>query len=195
MTHDADRDDWGTPDCILDAVRAALGGTIDLDPASSAWHNERVGAKRWYGEQAPGKIRHKPDRAAQVVTFLDGLKEPWAAETLYVNPPYSRGNIEPFVDRFLDGAGTNGTAQDCFGPCCERHGFSHGIILVNVAPETRWQQKLLKRCAALCWFSKRIGFVHPTLKGGGNRYAQVAFYFGGRPDRFRDAFRDLGVVR
>lgn len=158
------RDDWGTPDYILDAVRAALGGAIDLDPASSAWHNKRVGAGLYYDGRDHG----------------DGLTDSWSVYTVFLNPPYSKGCVGPFVERFL----TSANAE-----------FREGVILVNVAPETQWQQRLLKRCAAQCWFAKRINFVHPVLKGGGNRYAQVAFYFGSRPDRFREAFAGLGVVR
>ena len=68
---DASSDEWHTPPAILAPVRAALGGRIDLDPASCAAAAGRVGAGRWYG---------LPD---------DGLALPWFG-AVFVNPPYSR---------------------------------------------------------------------------------------------------------
>jgi hypothetical protein len=63
-------DEWYTRDRELDLVRAALGGTIDLDPASCAAAQLRVQAKRFFS---------KAD---------DGLKQHWLG-TVFLNPPYS----------------------------------------------------------------------------------------------------------
>ncbi len=77
------RDQWYTPDYILDAARAALGGEFDLDPASCAEAQKRVRATRW----------HSPAD--------DGLAAPWSARRVWLNPPYS--NPEPWIDRLVDG--------------------------------------------------------------------------------------------
>jgi hypothetical protein len=69
----AKRRNWCTPQWLVDAVREALGGQIDLDPCS----NKRsiVGAKREF--RWPRQ---------------NGLRDPWVpAETVYVNPPFGRG--------------------------------------------------------------------------------------------------------
>jgi hypothetical protein len=63
-------DEWFTCDRELDLVRAALGGSIDLDPASCDAAQLRVQAKRFYT---------KAD---------NGLKQRWLG-TVFVNPPYS----------------------------------------------------------------------------------------------------------
>lgn len=69
-----------TPDYIVEAARATLGG-IDLDPASCAIGNEVVKATRYF------------DR--------DGLTQPWAGRVL-LNPPGGRAEIP--------GMGTNSNA-------------------------------------------------------------------------------------
>lgn len=61
-----DSTDWGTPDDVLDAVRAALGGSIDLDPCCSEPFR-RGHAKRYYAAA--------------------GLELAWDAKTVFCNPP------------------------------------------------------------------------------------------------------------
>ena len=67
--HSSGDPNWGTPVWIVDACREALGGTIELDPASSAAANTGVGAQR---------IIAPPD---------DGLMVEWRADTVFLNPP------------------------------------------------------------------------------------------------------------
>lgn len=76
-----DRDWWCTPQWLVDVVREALGGQIDLDPCSNPF--SLVGASCTIG-------------AAQ-----DGLSSPWHAPIRgYCNPPYSAP--EPWVRRCAD---------------------------------------------------------------------------------------------
>lgn len=70
-----------TPDYILEPVRRALGGTIELDPCTTP--DNPCEARRFY---AP------PD---------DGLVLPWDAERIYVNPPYGNARI-PWLQRCID---------------------------------------------------------------------------------------------
>ena len=66
--HSASTSSWYTPAAIVEAARLALGGTIDLDPASCATANATVQARGFYGE-------------AQ-----DGLAQRWNG-AVFVNPP------------------------------------------------------------------------------------------------------------
>jgi hypothetical protein len=63
-------DDWYTPDPIMVAVREALGGRIDLDPASHVMANQIVRARRFFTRDQ------------------NGLIQPWAGR-VYLNPPFS----------------------------------------------------------------------------------------------------------
>lgn len=61
--------EWYTPPHFCDDIRAALGGRIDLDPASCEYANQFVKALDWYDEVS------------------DGLAQNWGAGNVYLNPP------------------------------------------------------------------------------------------------------------
>jgi hypothetical protein len=69
-----------TPRYILDPVREALDGMIDLDPCTTA--DNPVGAVRFYSPPA------------------DGASLPWDGPTIYVNPPYGKAR-ERWVRRCI----------------------------------------------------------------------------------------------
>lgn len=79
-----DRDRWCTPPHVIELVREALGGGIDLDPASNARAQEVVKADRW----------HSLDKGE------DGLALPWRGR-VWCNPPYSKGAIELFSNKIV----------------------------------------------------------------------------------------------
>jgi hypothetical protein len=76
-----------TPSYILEPVRMALGGTIELDPCTTP--DNPVGATRFY----------TPPQ--------DGSLEPWDAETIFCNPPYCQAR-KKWMRKCLD-AGLNGS--------------------------------------------------------------------------------------
>lgn len=67
-----DRDDWMTPRSVVDSVLCALGGTIDLDPASNSHDRPNVPARTHY------------------TVADDGLSQDWNADTGFLNPPFSQ---------------------------------------------------------------------------------------------------------
>ena len=71
-----------TPGYVLEPVRQALGG-IALDPCTEP--DNPCGAERFY------------------TASTDGAEEPWDAETIYVNPPYSKAR-ERWVARCIEAA-------------------------------------------------------------------------------------------
>src|ERR1019366_1703317 len=74
--------EWSTPAHIVAAVKEVFGGTIELDPCSNA--NSVVGARVEY--RLPAN---------------NGLQDPWAYKTIYVNPPYGRTAINRETQEIL----------------------------------------------------------------------------------------------
>ncbi len=84
VSHGADynSDEWYTPDDWLELVRQALGGGIDLDPASCAKAQNRVRARRWYGKKD------------------DGLSRKWHGR-VFLNPPFSQPLCSEFIAKLI----------------------------------------------------------------------------------------------
>ena len=70
---------WLTPEPIVEAVRAAFNGVIDLDPATEP-------------SNPTGAVRH-------YTQLEDGLARPWSGR-IFLNPPYSP--IAPWVERAIE---------------------------------------------------------------------------------------------
>lgn len=73
--------EWYTPAYIIEPIRNALGGKIELDPASCGEANEVVKAERFYTAEE------------------DGLIHSWESLTLFVNPPFT--GIRHFADNLV----------------------------------------------------------------------------------------------
>lgn len=76
-----DRDEWYTPEYIIEAARLTLG-IIMFDPASSPQANEMVKAERYYTKEQ------------------NALEQPWESR-VWCNPPYSRGNVDLFANKMI----------------------------------------------------------------------------------------------
>ena len=73
--------EWYTPRRYLDAAVDVMGG-IDLDPASSARAQRHVKAANYF------------------TVKQDGLQKKWSGR-VWLNPPYAKTIIEPFVTKLL----------------------------------------------------------------------------------------------
>jgi hypothetical protein len=78
-------DDWYTPETYMTCIRAALGGRIDLDPASHVIANRIVKATSFFTRDQ------------------NGLIQPWSGR-VYLNPPFS--SWPDWVDKVLSEVGT-----------------------------------------------------------------------------------------
>jgi hypothetical protein len=76
-----DPDGYFTPQHIADMVREAMGGVIDLDPASCEAANERIKAVKFYTKEQ------------------NGLIQPWHGN-VFLAPPHSAG-VDKFIDKAL----------------------------------------------------------------------------------------------
>ena len=152
--------EWYTPQIFVDAVRRVLGD-IDLDPASSETANETI-------------------QAAKIYTAEDsGLNREWRGR-IFLNPPYTRGLIEKFVDKF----------------CAEFDGknVTEAILLIDAATDTAYFRRLVERCNGICFSRGRINFCRGdglTTRGHHVR-GQAFLYYGSDMEKFFREFAQFG---
>jgi hypothetical protein len=86
--------EWYTPPAHVALVKRVLG-EIDVDPASCAFANKTVGARKFYTREQ------------------DGLTRPWKRR-VYLNPPFQAAIIGPFVDKLIDQLDNGNTTEAIF---------------------------------------------------------------------------------
>jgi phage N-6-adenine-methyltransferase len=157
-------DRWRTPDEVLAPIRALGGGRIALDPATEA--DNPVGADRWFTREQ------------------DGLAQSWDADGIvFVNPPYSRPNLDLWSKKAWDESVTH----------------DHGIVLlVSADVSVAWYRNLRRLWAsARCDWEGRIRFNRPPdvpLDSSGAGFASTIFYLGPDPFLFCHHLRRWGDV-
>jgi hypothetical protein len=139
-----------TPKWVVEIARESMGG-IDLDPCSTDEANARVEATTYYALSEGG----------------DGLTLGYFGN-VFMNPPYSKGLIDAFVEKFLAhwGAGE----------------IKNGFIITNNVTETRWAQELAKSCSAVWLLAGRVHFIEPGGKEAREtRQGQLVWFYTGDP--------------
>lgn len=153
-TKPLDRDEWMTPEYIVDIARVTMG-EIDLDPCSTGLANSQV-----------VKATHYYDKLS------DGLNQRWQGR-VFMNPPYSRGNIEKFVIKLI--------------ASYEEGLVYEAVTIVNNATETRWFHHLLRVASAVGLLDHRVHFLGTDMQPvRQTRQGQVMFYLGDYPFRFEE---------
>ena len=158
-------DDWHTPAVFTDDARAVMG-SIDLDPFTSVQANASV-------------------RATYIFTEADdSLNREWASpkvQTVWMNPPYSRGTSVQAVEKFLE--------EYDYGS------FNQAVVLMNASTDTFWFHQMVGICSAFCLTKGRISFEDAGgKKSSGNTRGQVFFYFGRKAKTFKNVFSNHGYV-
>lgn len=153
-------DEWYTPAQYIELARFVMGG-IDLDPAGCEFAQPIVQAARYYTQED------------------DGLKQPWSGR-IWLNPPYSKGLIDAFVDKLRTEYITGDVEQ--------------AIVLTHNFTDTAWFHALAADAAAVCFTKGRIRFY--TVDGVGNSptSGHVFFYFGKDIAVFAEEFASIGLI-
>lgn len=161
-------EEWFTPTEILMAARSFLG-EIDLDPASCAEANERVGATVFFSRTDDGLVMDW-----EAVGEGRGLR-------VWMNHPYHRDHNSLWVDKLVS--------------MYERGVVGEACCLVYANFETSWFRPL--RRYPMCLLNKRVKHVPPSSYGGKNSGSQKPSVVVGLTKRsfsFRDQFKHLGEV-
>jgi phage N-6-adenine-methyltransferase len=152
--------EWFTPPEWIERARTVLG-EIDLDPASHVIAQETVRASKFY------------------TIADDGLAQQWAGR-VWMNPPYARAMLQPFVDKLL--------AAYAAGD------VSAALILVHAYTDVSWFHSAARAAAAVCFPRRRIQFIAPSGEKCAQMNSQAFFYFGRDERAFVRTFRPVGVI-
>jgi phage N-6-adenine-methyltransferase len=156
----ANNNEWYTPPEYIEAARKVLGA-IDLDPATSDQAQEAVRAAKYFTKED------------------DGLKQEWRG-LVWLNPPYSRGEIDKFVDKMV--------IEYKAGH------IDSGIMLTHDCTDTEWWQSALRSASAICFPGKRIAFIDTVGERDSPTQGQSFFYFGPSLSKFAAVFQRIGNV-
>lgn len=154
-------DERYTPEYVLDVVRAFANGPISLDPCTTP--DNRTRALRFFTKED------------------DGLGRDWGVkidDVVWVNPPYSRGQLRVWV-----------------GACLKAYP-AHVIALLPCDLGSVAGQAVAGTASRICFPKGRIRFISPTddIKTGAKQPSMLA-YWGSAPNAFVLHFSRLGVVR
>lgn len=221
--HSSESYEHYSPPDVVEAARAALGGSIELDPASSNLANRTV-------------------RAERIFTIEDdALFKPWNARSLWLNPPGGlldregrrviRAKQELVDGRKVKVPGCTETGACGLPPGHEHHGVQSSAVRwwfslaaafkrreVRAAVFLGFSLELLQTTLAdgadptdgrlptphdfsICWPRKRFSFRQPredgTLAEGGSPPGGsfvVGLFYSRPAEEFAEAFASIGKV-
>lgn len=152
--------EYYTPAPIIEAARRVMGG-IDLDPASCEFANRTVQAQTFF-------------------TLADnGLRQPWYANTVWLNHPFGRESNPLWIGKLIDGFA--------------RKHFHAACCITFACTSEAWFQPLF--AYPMCFLSPRTNYLdaHGRTVRGVTK-GSVVTYLGPNVQRFADAFGTLGAV-
>lgn len=109
----------------------------------------------------------------------NGLDKDWHGK-VWMNPPYSNPEVQQFAEKVI--------AEYRSGRVTE------AIVLTNNSADTGWHRSMQDACTRYCTTTGRIKFESPTREGNSPAMGQSFFYFGNKPDRFKEIFSRIGNV-
>jgi hypothetical protein len=134
---DVDRDTWTTPQYLTDAI-----GSVDLDPCSNERSHVRAARTFRLDNGQDGLVLAK---------FVDHNHR------VFINPPYSRGQVELWIRAY------------------EHTRF---VFLLRLDTSTQWFAQLMRRTETICVLKeKRLNFDPPPgASASSNAFPHALFY-------------------
>lgn len=164
-------DEWYTPPAVLDACRLAAGKgkrvkfAGDINTCVVAQRN--VEAEQYWTLVPPTTTEQKNTPGKWMGTFEPGKVK--LSGIQWGNVTYS--DPAPAATEIMD--------------AYERGDVAQAFLLLNVATDTKIQQRALRLSTARCWFEGRLAFHDETnTPREANRNAQVLYYMGPHTDHF-----------
>jgi hypothetical protein len=99
---------------------------------------------------------------------------------VWLNPPYCRELLAPFVDKLV-------------AECASGH-VEQAILLTHNYTDTEWFHAAARAARAICFPLGRIHFVAPSGEECSPFQGQAFFFFGRDDQRFRRTFARVGLV-
>lgn len=128
------RGDYETPDGLFLALMARVGG-FSLDAAAN--HENRKRATRYCTLEGTFEGREWK------ISDEDGLTYSWENERVWLNPPYTRGALEPFMAKCA----------------AERNEAASITTLIPVATDTNWWHEYVRPYATVHYLRGRVKFL------------------------------------
>lgn len=172
--------EYYTPAPIVDAARETMG-SIDLDPASSEIANSVVKAYLYYTKDQ------------------NGMQQDWFGN-VWMNHPFGRAEAACLEDCAKDHShhdtpnfGNAAWIRKLFEEW-NAHNISAACCITYVATSEKWFRPLLD--CPQCFLTTRLNYRQPdgSVKKGVQK-GSVVTYLGDDVERFRRAFKHLGVVK
>jgi phage N-6-adenine-methyltransferase len=149
-----------TPKEYIELAREVMG-SIDTDPASCDNAQKIVQASVYYTMEDDGLIRD------------------WVGN-VFINPPYSYGVVDRFVEKLLDEI-EEGNVNQC-------------ILLTNNNTDTAWFRDAALRSDLICFTKGRVNFVKADGSKTSPTNGQAFFYFGTNTNKFHKLFSRVGLI-
>lgn len=168
-------------------IATGKGAHVSYNSGENEWYTppEFIAAAK----KAMGGIDTDPasspiaNRAVGATRFFtseeDGLKQEWGGK-VWMNPPYA----QPLCRQFCEAVSDKFDAKE----------IEQAIVLVNNATETTFFQRMLASASAACFPKGRVAFLDPKGNPGAPLQGQAILYFGEKPEAFKKAFGNFGVV-
>lgn len=178
--------EYYTPPNIIEAARAVMG-SIELDPASSAQANARIGAARYFTEE------------------INGLAQPWVTPSLWMNHPYGKSEQKCAPNCRKKTCARRGFHSEAFKPGntewinklveeYECGNVKQACCITFASTSEKWFRPLLKQ--PQCFLYGRISFILPNGEPlRGNTKGSVVTYFGRNVAKFAAEFEKLGQIK
>lgn len=128
------RGDYETPDDLFALLDLRVGG-FTLDAAASHANTKVPGLYC----TPRGTFR----RASGHVADADGITLPWEGHRVWLNPPYTRGMLEPFMAKCA----------------AERNEAACIVALIPVATDTNWWHEYVRPYATVHYLRGRVKFL------------------------------------